>query len=614
MNILGLNAYHGDSSAALVVDGQLVAAVEEERFNRVKHWAGFPAESIRYCLAAGAIQVADLDHVAVSFDPRANLGRKALFALSRRPSLAAIIDRLQRQGKTLSLRGRLAEACGVTPDLIRAQIHPVEHHDAHIAQGFFLSPFDRAAILSIDGMGDFVSTVLARGEGSEYRKLAEVFYPHSLGFLYNAITLYLGFHAYGDEYKVMGLAPYGEPVYLDEFRKIIFPKGDTFELNLDYFRHHQEGIAMSWNNGAPQVDPFHSELLEQRLGPPVAPRGEPGEREQNIAASLQRVTEEIIFHLANRLYQKASCDDVVLVGGCAMNSVANGKVTLHTPFKRVYVPAGAADNGTSMGAAFHLWHHLNAECGTRSAEWKAHHLNAECGVRSAELDAPNSHLPSPISHSPTSRFVLAHAFWGPAFNNAACRAAARKYPVRVVEMDDDTLFDRVVDALCDGQVIGWFQGRMEFGARALGNRSLLADPRRADMRDIINLRIKFREKFRPFAPSILEEHVADYFEIDAPSPFMEKVFQIRPEKRGVIPAITHVDGSGRLQTVDRATNPRYYDLIRRFHQRTGVPLLLNTSLNENEPIVHQPEEALECFLRTRMDALVLENLFVVRGP
>jgi carbamoyltransferase len=665
MTILGLNAYHGDSSAALVVDGQLVAAVEEERFNRVKHWAGFPAASIGYCLAAGGIKVSDLDHVAVSFDPRANLGRKALFALTRRPSLASIIDRLQRQGKTLSLRGRLAEACEVSPDLVRARFHNVEHHDAHMTQGFCLSPFDRAAILSIDGMGDFVSTVLAVGEGVQYRKLAEVFYPHSLGFLYNALTLYLGFHAYGDEYKVMGLAPYGEPVYLEEFRKIIFPQGDTFELNLDYFRHHKDGISMSWNNGAPQVEPFHSELLEKRLGPPAAPRGEPGEREQNIAASLQRVTEEIIFHLLNGLHEKTACDDVVLVGGCAMNSVAVGKVTLHSPFKRVYVPVGAADNGTAIGAAFHVWHRADGswkledrssaispvEVGRSRVEDGRSKIEVRPQSPISQLPSPISHLPSPISHLPSSHFVLAHAFWGPAFDNAACRAAAAKFPVRVEELDDDALFDRVVDALCDGKVVGWFQGRMEFGARALGNRSLLADPRRADMRDIINLKIKFREKFRPFAPSILEEHVADYFETAAPSPFMEGphdfdavhwdqepfhkpgqgtrpticrpgaltgrfmecVFPIRPEKRALIPAVTHVDGSGRLQTVDRASNPRYYDLIACFHKRTGVPLLLNTSLNENEPIVHTPEQALDCFLRTKMDALVLENQFVERN-
>lgn len=573
MHILGINGYHGDSSAALVSNGNLIAAVEEERFNRVKHWAGFPAASVRYCLEAGGISAAEIDHVALSFNPKANLAKKALFSLKNRPSIQAVLDRLHRQGKSMGLRAELGQACGLSENSIKAQIHHVEHHDAHIASGFHLSPFEKAAVLSIDGMGDFVSTVQASAEGTAYKKINEVFYPHSLGFLYNAITLYLGFHNFGDEYKVMGLAPYGEPVYLDEFRKMIVPKGDTFELNLDYFLHHKEGISMAWEDGAPKVEPFHSELLEKRLGLALNPRAEMGVREQNIAASLQRVTEEIIFHLLNRLHALAPNDNVVLVGGCAMNSVANGKVTSQTPFKNAYIPAGAADNGTSFGAAFAVWHQT--------------------------LKKPRT-------------FRLEHAFWGPSFSNAQCRIAAEKFPVTVEELPDEELFERVVNAMCDGKVIGWFQGRMEFGARALGCRSLIADPRRTDMRDIINLKIKFREKFRPFAPSILEESVSEYFEINEPSPYMEKVFQIRPEKRSIVPAVTHVDGSGRLQTVSRETNPRYHALIAMFHQKTGVPLILNTSLNENEPIVHTPEQAIDCYLRTRMDIIVLENLLVVR--
>ncbi|MEO7297092.1 MAG: carbamoyltransferase C-terminal domain-containing protein [Verrucomicrobiota bacterium] len=573
MNILGINAFHGDSSAAIVIDGQLIAAVEEERFNRAKHWAGFPAESIRYCLREAGIHARDLDHVALSFNPKANLAKKALFTLANRPSIKSVLDRLQRQGKSLGIRGELAKACETNEDSVRAQIHNVEHHDAHIASGFFLSPFETAAVLSIDGMGDFVSTVQAIGEVTSYRKLNEVFYPHSLGFLYNAITLYMGFHNYGDEYKVMGLAPYGQPVYLEEFRKMIFPKGDTFELNLDYFRHSKDGISMAWENGAPKVEPFHSELLEKRLGPALEARATMGEREQNIAASVQRVTEEIIFHLLNQLHKKTKSENVVLVGGCAMNSVANGKITSNTPFKNAYIPAGAADNGTSFGAAFSIWNDV--------------------------LKQPRS-------------FVQEHAYWGPSFTNDQCKTATAKFPVSVTELSDDLLFDKTVDALCDGKVIGWFQGRMEFGARALGCRSLIADPRRTDMRDIINLKIKFREKFRPFAPSILEEVVSDWFELNEPSPYMEKVFPIRTEKRALIPAVTHVDGSGRLQSVSRKTNPRYHELIRRFGERTGVPIILNTSLNENEPIVHTPEQAIDCFLRTKMDAIVCESLWIER--
>ncbi|HPA19797.1 MAG TPA: carbamoyltransferase C-terminal domain-containing protein [Verrucomicrobiae bacterium] len=573
MNILGINAYHGDASAALLVDGRLAVAVEEERFNRIKHWAGFPAESIRYCLGFAGLTIRDVDHVAISFDPRANLHRRIGFVLAQRPSLSAVWNRLKRQRRVTSLRSQLAEACDCCEVDIRAPVHRVEHHLAHVASGFHVSPFEEAAILSVDGMGDFVSTLTARGRGTGCGVFRRIYYPHSLGFLYNAITLYLGFPAYGDEYKVMGLAPYGKPEYLELFRRIVFPKGDGFELNMDYFTHHKRGITMTWNDGAPVVQPFHSGRLERELGPPREPRADVTEKHQNIAASLQAVTEEIIFHLLGRLHERARCDNLCIVGGVAMNSVANGKVTLRTPFKSVYVPGGAADNGTSFGAAFHVWHRV--------------------------LGKPRG-------------FVLDHAYWGCEVTDAECLDAIRAEGVQHESMGDDALMDRVVAALCEGRVIGWFCGRMEFGARALGSRSLLADPRREDMRDIINLKIKFREKFRPFAPSILEERVAEYFEVDAPSPFMEKVFQVRPEKRAVIPAVTHVDGSGRLQTVSRRTNPRYWALIKRFEDRTGVPIVLNTSLNENEPIVRTPNEAIRCFLRTQMDALVLGRHFVTR--
>lgn len=577
MNILGINAYHGDASAALIIDGQLIAAVEEERFNRVKHWAGFPAQSIRYVLGEGHISADQIDHVALSFNPSANLGRKALFALTNRPSLKSVLDRLQRQGKSLSIRQQLAAACEIAEDRIGATFHSVEHHDAHLACGFLLSPFESAAILSIDGMGDFVSTVTAVGNGTKIEKRAEVFYPHSLGFLYNAVTIYLGFPNYGDEYKVMGLAPYGQPEYLDEFRKIVFPKGDLFELNLDYFTHPHNGIQMSWDEGNPKVDAFHSKLLEDRLGPARQPRDELTKKHENIAASLQRVTEEIIFHLLRRLHDAAPHDQLVLVGGCAMNSVANGKITRETPFQQVYVPVGAADNGTSFGAAFHVWNRILEKPRTYQLE----HALLGCDVIEQECEI-------------------------------AARAAQSTTPLTIHRLDDEELLQHAVDAICNGKVVGWFQGRMEFGARALGNRSLVADPRRTDMRDIINLKIKFREKFRPFAPSILEEYVADYFEIDELSPFMERVLPIRADKREIIPAVTHVDGSGRLQSVSRKTSPRYWDLIDRFRQRTGVPLLLNTSLNENEPIVRTPREAVAVFERTAMDMICVGNWVVER--
>jgi carbamoyltransferase len=571
--ILGINAYHGDASAALVIDGKLVAAVEEERFNRVKHWAGFPAESIRWCLEAAGVNAADLDHVAISFDPRANFGKRLSFVLRNRPSFKAIMDRLKRQGKTLGLEDQFAQAVGLRVDQLKAKFHRIEHHQTHVAAGFLISPYDESAVLSVDSMGDFTSTLTAHARGTDWRELDRVFFPHSIGFLYSAITIYLGFPYYGDEYKVMGLAPYGEPEFADLFRKIIFPHGDVFKLNLDYFNHHKNGIQISWNNGTHIVQPFHSERLVKELGPMRRKGEEMTARHDNIAKSLQVVTEEIILHLLKGLHAKVKCPNLCMTGGVAMNSVANGKITTQTPFENVYIPAGAADNGTSFGAAFYVWNRVLG------------------GARG---------------------FVQDHAYWGCESTDGECLAAIREAGLPCETLDCDALLSWTVEKMMEGNVVGWFQGRMEFGARALGNRSLLADPRRTDMRDIINLRIKFREKFRPFAPSILEEQVAEWFDIDERTPYMEKVFSIRKGKRALIPAVTHVDGSGRLQTVSKRTNPLYHALISKFQERTGVPLVLNTSLNENEPVVRVPREAISCFLRTDMDVLVLGSHVIDR--
>lgn len=573
MNILGINAYHGDASASLVIDGQLVAAAEEERFNRIKHWAGFPTQSIQYCVDFANLNISDIDHVAISFNPRANFSKRLAFVARQRPCVRAIWDRLRRQGKTLGLEEQLAQGLGVERSAIKAQFHRVEHHQTHVAAGFLLSPFDEAAVLSVDGMGDFTSTLTAHARGNNWQELDRVWFPHSIGFLYTTLTMYLGFPYYGDEYKVMGLAPYGEPEFADSIRRMIRPKGDVFELNLDYFTHHKLGIQMSWNDGAPIVQPFHSRKLIDELGP-VRGRDEPmTPRHDNIAKSLQVVTEEVILHLLNRLHSKTGCDKLCMTGGVAMNSVANGKITSHTPFKEVYIPAGAADNGTSFGAAFYVWNAL--------------------------LNQPR-------------KFVQDHAYWGCESSHTECAAAAEKAGVPYERLSEQKLLDKTTDLMIDGNVVGWFQGRMEFGARALGNRSLIADPRRTDMRDIINQRIKFREKFRPFAPSILEERVGEWFETDETTPYMEKVFPIRVEKRDIIPAVTHVDGSGRLQTVAKRTNPLYHALISRFYEKTGVPIVLNTSLNENEPVVRTPGEAIACFLRTAMDVLVIGDCLIDR--
>lgn len=574
MNILGINAYHGDASASLLQNGQLVAAIEEERFTRIKHWAGFPAQSIQYCLEVGGIKSKDLDHVAISFNPKANLNRKLLFTLQQRPSFSYILDRLKKQGKSSTLKDQLAIASNCDVADIRATVHNFEHHTTHLASTFFTSPFSEAAVISIDGMGDFVSVLMGQGKDNQMQYGDRTQYPHSLGFLYNAITLYLGFPNYGDEYKVMGLAPYGKPEYVEEFRRIIYPKGNSFELNLDYFTHQQQGITMSWDNGAPVVQPFHSPALVKLFGESRDPRSPLTEKHQNIATSLQVVTEEIIFHLLNRLHDKFPSENLCLSGGVAMNSVANGKISQHTLFKQVFVPVGAADNGTCFGAAFFLWHQI--------------------------LKHPR-------------QFQLTHAYWGSEFSDSECLAALTELNLSPKFLDQAALIETTVNDICEGKVVGWFQGRMEFGARALGNRSLLADPRRTDMRDIINLKIKLREKFRPFAPSILEEAVGEFFEVNQSVPFMEKVFLVKSEKRELIPAVTHIDGTGRLQSVSSKTNPLYWNLIKAFSDRTGVPMLLNTSLNENEPIVRTPTEAIQCFLRTGMDVLVLGSYYIDRS-
>ena len=580
VNILGINAFHGDASACLVQDGQLIAAVEEERFTRVKHWAGFPSQSIRYCLEAGGITVSEIDHVAVSFNPKANLKRKLLFTLQKRPSLSSLFDRFRKQSKSASIQEELAQACGFNADEIKATIHNLEHHSTHAAQSFFVSPFQEAAILCVDGMGDFTSTLLAAGRDNQLEYFSRTIFPHSLGYVYNALTLYLGFPNYGDEYKVMGLAAYGEPEYLEAFRKLVYPSSDGLELNLDYFTHHKQGISMTWDKGEPIVEPFHSQELEKFLGEMRKPGTEITSKHKNIAASLQAVTEEIIFYLLNRLYKRFPSENLCLAGGVAMNSVVNGKISQNTPFENIYVPPGAADTGTAIGAAFYIQHQV--------------------------LKQPR-------------RFVLDSAAWGCEFSDEECLQILKKYPqisqqnnLSVEKLEQETLIKQVVDALCEGKIIGWFQGRMEFGARALGNRSILADPRRGDMRDIINSKIKFRELFRPFAPSILEEFVGEYFDTSESTPFMESVLKIRPEKQDLIPAVTHIDSTGRLQTVSRERLPLYWDLIGAFARRAGIPMLLNTSFNENEPIVRTPQEAIECFLRTDMDVLVLGSYYVER--
>lgn len=581
MNILGINAYHGNSSAAMVCDGQLVAAVEEERFNRVKYAAGFPAQAIRYCLKEAGLTLGEIHHVAVPRNPYARLATKIFYAL-RMPSFAR--ERAKVLGKFQGIRGALAQALGTDPNRIRAQFHRIEHHRAHVASSFYCSPFERAALLSADGLGDFASTMWGTGSGSRLEIEGAVAFPHSLGLFYSAVTQYLGFLKFGDEYKVMGLAAYGQPEQLERFHDILrFENGsggNGFKLGLDYFSHHRTGPEMSWAEAGktPTLGKLFSEQMEKRLGSARAAEGTLLERHRNLAASLQARLEEVYLGMLRKLGERTGLKAVCLAGGVAFNCVANGKIFEATPFERVYVQPAAGDGGLSVGAAFFVWHQI--------------------------LRNPRS-------------FVMDHAYWGPQYSPDEIRRAvdstdlAKKGSV-VCELPDQELVRRAAGIIADGKILGWFQGRAEWGPRALGNRSIIADPRRSEMKEILNRRIKHRESFRPFAPSILAEATGDYFEKSHPSPFMTLAYPVRPEKREKIPAPTHVDGTGRLQTVTREANPRYHALISAFADLTGVPVVLNTSFNDNEPIVCCPEEAIDCFERTRMDALVLGNFLITR--
>jgi carbamoyltransferase len=579
--VLGLNAYHGDASACLVRDGALVAAAEEERFRRIKHWAGFPSEAIRYCLDEAGAAPEDVAHVAINQDSRANLVEKVSYTLARRPSLGMVLDRLRNKQKRAGVEEELANVFGRP---WRGRVHGVEHHLAHLGSAFLVSPFEEAVAVSVDGFGDFASAAWGVGRGGEVEVDSRVYFPHSLGIFYQAMTQFLGFPHYGDEYKMMGLAPYGEPKYLGEMRRLVRPQDDgTYELDLQYFRHHSDKVEYEWESGSPVVGALYSGALLDLLGPARAADAPLEQRHRDLARSAQAMYEEAFFHLLQHVHERYRLDALCLSGGCAMNSVANGKVYQKTPFRRLYIQSAAGDAGGAIGAAF---------------------------VASGRIARGNG-----------QRFLMDHAYWGPAYSEREIGALLDAKSTQLREQKCSLAEVRDAGELCratarviaDGKVIGWFQGRMEWGPRALGNRSIVCDPRKADMKDVLNRKIKRRESFRPFAPSILREAVAEWFETDDDVPFMMQVYQIRPEKRPLIPAVTHVDGSGRLQTVHRDTNARYYRLIEAFRELTGVPLVLNTSFNENEPVVCRPAEALDCFLRTRMDALVLGNWVIQRA-
>jgi carbamoyltransferase len=693
MYILGINAYHGDAAAAIVRDGELIAAVEEERFNRIKHCAGFPAQSIQYCLRAAGIGIEEVDHAGISRDPSAHLHKKILMAarrVSRRgtearritaavsrayrlrepvddslllsqtaqrdangssalssmsdsasagadPKAAVsgngnghglrrqVIERLRNAAKVRDLKDELAKALGVSKSSLRAQFHNVEHHRAHLASSFYVSPFERAALLSLDGFGDFISTMWGVGEGNSIRVLGQVEYPHSLGIVYTATTQFLGFPHYGDEGKVMGLAPYGQPRFIEEFRKMIrTEKKGQFNLDLNYFRHTAEGVEMSWNDGSPRIGRIFSDEYQRAFGPAREPGMQLTDRESDLAASLQLRLEEVAFHVLNNLHDETGITDLGLSGGVAYNSVMNGKILIHTPFRRVFIQPAAGDSGTAVGVCYHVWGKFRVSSSEsrergefRVSSFESRDKSLHTHQNSAPKESQLASKPWRELETRNPKLETYSAYTGPEFSDQEIGSeleTVRNEGAEVYFEKHATaeITQRAASDIAAGLVVGWFQGRMEFGPRALGNRSILADPRRPEMKDTLNQRIKKREPFRPFAPAIMEEHVGDYFEQTHPAPTMLMVYQIKAERRRQIPAVSHVDGSGRLQTVSPETNPRFYELIKAFYKLTDVPVVLNTSFNENEPIVCTPRDALDCFLKTRMDVLYIGNYVVLK--
>ena len=580
MYILGINAYHPDSSACIINDGVLITAIEEERITRIKHWAGFPILSIKHCLKEANIKLSDVDYISINRDPKVNLFKKFLHILRYMPSLYLILDRLKFKKKYETLNKILKK--DFSEDKFKGKIINIEHHEAHLSSAFNVSPFKESCIISVDAFGDFSSTAWGYGLNNNIKIENKIFFPHSLGAFYSSITQFLGFNNYGDEYKIMGLAPYGKPTLVDKLEKILILKEDgTFKLNLDYYVFHKSFHNYDFENGEVKIGNLYSNKICEILGKPRGKNDEINQFHKDLAHSTQALYEKAFFNLLNKIYKIYKIENICIAGGCGMNSVANGKIKKFTPFKKVYIQPAAGDAGGALGAAYTTWHKI---------------LKKE------------------------KKFTMKHASWGNSYTNDQISLVIDKEKNRLENQScevsyfekDNILTEKIAKEISNGKVVGWFHGKMEWGPRALGNRSILADPRRLDMQEILNIKIKRRESFRPFAPSIMRDHVSDWFETDDEVPFMMKVFQIKKDKRKIIPAVTHVDGSGRLQTVYKETNKRYYNLINNFYEITNVPLVLNTSFNENEPIICKPEEAIDCFLRTKMDVLVLENFIIGR--
>ncbi len=591
MNILGISAYYHDSAAALLSDGVIVAAAQEERFTRKKHDSRFPENAINYCLVEAAISLADVDRVVFYDKPLVKFERLLETYLSYAPhGLRSFIAAMpiwlkEKLYLKTTLKKELQNLAGGTKEDIPALLF-AEHHQSHAASAFYFSPFDRAAVLCLDGVGEWATTSAWRGDGKALEALWEIDFPHSLGLLYSAFTYYAGFRVNSGEYKLMGLAPYGEPKYVDTILDNLMDlKADgTFRLNMEYF-NYCTGLTMT--------NKRFDRLFD---GPPRAAESKLNQREMDIAASIQVVTETVVLRLAQTLHDESGESNLCLAGGVALNCVANGRVLRESPFENLWIQPAAGDAGGALGAAAIVWHQQQDQERT---------VNGKDKMRGA--------------------------FLGPRFGDEAVRKQLDQHGAVYEQLDDGVLFPKLAEILDSDNVVGWFQGRMEFGPRALGGRSIIGDPRSSKMQSVMNLKIKYRESFRPFAPSVLAERVSDYFELDVESPYMLIVAPVQNHlrvemteqqqhlfgierlnvKRSELPAITHVDYSARVQTVHRDTNPRYYDLLKAFDARTGCGVLVNTSFNvRGEPIVCTPDDAYCCFMRTEMDYLVVNEFLL----
>ncbi|MEW5947470.1 MAG: carbamoyltransferase C-terminal domain-containing protein [bacterium] len=573
--ILGINAFHAGASAAVVIDGTPVAAVAEERLNRVKYYAKFPALAIRMCLDIAGLDFKDVDHVAVGRDPAANRMKKVEYLLKHPTKLLNLMKLRESRRQLDDLKALIAAECGVAPSRLRFREHNVEHHVAHVASAYFVSPWERCAGFGMDGSGDFVTTMLAGCEGPDITVKRRVFVPHSLGSFYTMCCEFIGYRRYGDEGKVMGMAALGGDAYFERFEDVVRITDSAFELNPRYFMPFGSNQGMSFNEkGEMLIHRHYSDYMKELYGEPRKPYTELTKRDLDVAAAMQRLFEKVYMHMLNVLHRLAPSGRVAMAGGAALNSVANGKIFDHTPFAETVIQPAAGDEGLALGAALYVSNAVLRE---------------------------------------NKRWVMNDAFLGPEYSEQEIRRALESGGVSFTRLDRDALLAEAVSEIEKGSVLGWFQGRMEWGPRALGNRSILANPSLKNMKDVLNARIKRREWFRPFAPSVLAERQAEIFEHDNPSPFMLHVFGIKPEWRERLAAVNHVDDTGRLQTVSREQNPLYYDLIKLYGERTGVPVVLNTSFNENEPIVCSPGDAVDCFLRTKMDALAIGPFFCRKG-